>query len=623
MLARAFSSSPLLAIGFGGLVFSIASCGSTPGEAPGETTEHADAAETRDAPSDTLTDSPAADARMNDEKAATPSESDATLDGPFVADDAGSDATLADGEADGAAETTAADADAAVDAGMTAEVVEAGAPLADEVGFIDVPPQNTAAQYPGRMFYVFEAADTDAAHKPLAVFFNGGPGFATSLGLLAYGTARYTLDDTQPAAPPTANPASWTSFANLLYIDERQVGFSYGLVPAPDAGTAPANALDGGLVDGEGSGAGTADGAASGGVGDAGAGGFVPPACEFTAVEDAADFVRTLIRFLDAHPAIQGAPVMLVGESYGGTRATYMLDLLLRYSTEASRADDALAGEIQAHYDAVFPGQAGSVISTALAKTQFGRAILIQPLVLGGLQITEQQPLLAADPYIGQVLSSEDSYDVRQPAGWSDSLDSNAAAAIANGSSAPLILTEEPSAIPRFGPAARGDAFRVIPTDPEEGMLAADLALTSTVGALGPSDVYLMEPSSACPEPASNADPHSIFYSAGSGNEFLANLFDGVETFITNSRYDSVIYSPAIPALLAAHSFTITMDADAGADSGTERPGGFSVASPLADGGFGNAHVRFPPYTDSGHMVAVSQSQDLHDDVVAWMASTP
>ncbi|HSY21925.1 MAG TPA: hypothetical protein VK841_07415 [Polyangiaceae bacterium] len=47
------------------------------------------------------------------------------------------------------------------------------------------------------------------------------------------------------------------------------------------------------------------------------------------------------------------------------------------------------------------------------------------------------------------------------------------------------------------------------------------------------------------------------------------------------------------------------------------------MASPLADGGFGNAHVRFAPYTNSGHMVAVSQPQDLHDDVMAWTASTP
>src|SRR5260221_8760337 len=68
----------------------------------------------------------------------------------------------------------------------------ASPPLVAEAGFIDLPPQPTQATYSARMFYVFQPADTDAAHKPLAVFFNGGPAFPTSMGLLAYGTGRVT-----------------------------------------------------------------------------------------------------------------------------------------------------------------------------------------------------------------------------------------------------------------------------------------------------------------------------------------------------------------------------------------------------------------------------------------------
>ncbi|MGA2451349.1 MAG: hypothetical protein ABTD50_22045 [Polyangiaceae bacterium] len=476
-----------------------------------------------------------------------------------------------------------------------ADAGDASSTLTDEVGFIDVPRQNTAATYPARMFYVFEVADSEPAQKPLAVFFNGGPGFATSLGLLSYGTARYTLDQANPDAGPTLNPASWTSFANLLYIDERQVGFSYGL--DPDGGL-DWLAMEGGTygVDSDGG------------------------PCTFAPVEDAADFVRTILRFLDAHPALQAAPVILVGESYGGTRGTYILDLLLRYTTEAARADSSLQAEIQAHYDAIFPSEAGTTIDVALAKTQFGRAVFIQPLVAGDVQYDEEQSLIGSDPYLAPYFAAGplflDPYDIQKDAGWSDGLDKAAATALSEASNATLLLTQDPRAIPRLGPSARTTAFRILPADPENGMPAANTALAALVGPLRPQDDYVMEPSSAC------ATPFDVIYSqVGSGDEFLSNLQAGVSTFITNARYDAVIYSPAIPALIAAHT-SDTVATDPVPDSGVARPGGFTVTFAMTDGGSPSADVRFPPYTSSGHMVAITQPQDLHDDVVEWIAQT-
>jgi hypothetical protein len=452
-----------------------------------------------------------------------------------------------------------------------------GADLHDEAGFLDVPPQAHGAPYPGRMFYVFEVADHDPAHRPLAVFLAGGPGFPSSLDLVPYGTGRATLDPSMPSGtPPHANPASWTSFANVLFVDERQSGFSYEI-----GGAAPSPADGGG--------------------------------CAFSPIDDAADAVHAVLRFLDAHRALQGAPVILVGQSYGGTRVTLMLDLLLRYATESARVDAALLGEVKAHYDAVFPDHAGTVIPPALAATQFGRAVLLQPLLVGGVQVTTQAQLIVGDAYVGNVASDRDVYDVRQPQGWSHALDESAATALADPTGATQLLAVDPRSIPRLGPAARSGAFRIaVPESP--GALLANTALTAALGPLGPSDQYLVYPSTACPVDG------SLFMGPGSGNELIANLRGGVRTFISDARYDSVIYAPAIPAVLRQ---VATVVVDTSPRPGVARPGWFTVSFPQGGGPGPAIEVRFPPYDDSGHFVAVAEPQHLHDDVAAWLGAEP
>jgi hypothetical protein len=431
------------------------------------------------------------------------------------------------------------------------------------------------------MFYVFEVADEDPGHRPLAVFLAGGPGYPSSLALVPYGTARATLDPSTPSdVAPRPNAASWTSFANVLFIDERQSGFSYELGPPVDAGATP--------------------------PGDAGT-------CAFSPIDDAADHVRVLLRFLDGHPALQAAPVILVGQSYGGTRATLMLDLLLRYPGEAKRADPALEGEIQAHYAAVFPDHAGAPIAPALAVTQFGRAVLLQPLVAGGIQDTVQAPLIKADPYVGGVSSSQDPYDVRQPQGWSQALDESAARALGDPVGATTLLAADPRSIPRLGPAERVEAFRLAVPD-TAATTATDAALTAALGPLVAGDRYLVYPCTVCPTGASLAE------GTGAGNEFIANLMGGVRTFISDARYDSVIYSPAIPAVLQEVG-TVTLDT--APRPGVARPGWFTVRFPQ-NGATGPAiEVRFPPYVDSGHFVTVAEPQHLHDDVAAWLDAAP
>src|SRR4051812_1042596 len=97
------------------------------------------------------------------------------------------------------------------------------AQVATAAGFVDVPAQAHGANYPARMFYSLMPAETDRADRPLFVFFNGGPGGATSGGLLPWGTAPLRLSiDSEGLSP---NPARFTQLGDALYIDQRQTGF--------------------------------------------------------------------------------------------------------------------------------------------------------------------------------------------------------------------------------------------------------------------------------------------------------------------------------------------------------------------------------------------------------------
>jgi pimeloyl-ACP methyl ester carboxylesterase len=412
------------------------------------------------------------------------------------------------------------------------------------------------------MFYAFRPADQDAEHKPLAVFFNGGPGFPTSFGLLAFGTGPMTLDAATMSATPVPNAASWSRFANLLYLDERMAGFSYGL------------------------------------------GATMLPTCVMSEQEDAGDFVRSLLAFLDGHQAIRANPVVVVGESYGGIRATRMLDILLRYSTEAPPAGTDLQTLIQAHYDAVFPSMAGLTIPEATAATQFGAQVLIEPVVLGDVQMMEQTNIISMDPYVGNVPASQDPYDVRQPMSYEDAIDSLVLGAMSTASSAASLIGVPLASIPRLGPSARQGAFHPN-LDPVNGVAQANVALTALLGALGGQDEYVALFGRQCPTPTDWMDP-------AVANLFAKNLLS-VRTFITHARYDQVVYTPAIPAAFQNAGWTVAIDSAPRA--GVVNPGWFTVTSMGQ-----STEIRWPPYDSSGHMVAMTEGAELATDVQGWLA---
>ncbi|MCA9691737.1 MAG: hypothetical protein KC636_19185, partial [Myxococcales bacterium] len=244
--------------------------------------------------------------------------------------------------------------------------------LAPEAGFAELEPidfvlgegdEATALRSsPARLFYSFHPASDDPCGKPLILLFNGGPGIGSEL-LLTSGTTATLLAE---SGALVENPSPWTALGNLLFVDARVAGLSYSLMDDPSDSAARAAEFS---------------------------------LANFNVYLDAADFARALLRFLADHEPLTRNQVMIVGESYGGTRATLLLHLLLfhaQYRDGARRYQDpALVDEIEAHLAGVFREE--DTFPPDRVAAQFSHAALIQPLVAGEPQLLQSGVLLEAD----------------------------------------------------------------------------------------------------------------------------------------------------------------------------------------------------------------------------------
>lgn len=438
---------------------------------------------------------------------------------------------------------------------------DAAPALRAEAGFIEVPQGGVGANWRARMFFSFRPAEVDGA--PLLVFFNGGPGTPTSRLLMSYGTGPMTLDpEANVSSGPVENPHSWTRFANLLYLDERMAGFSYGLRSTR---------------------------------GD-------PPCIEdrHTHLQDAADFVYALLEFLDTHSQLTDREVVLVGESYGGTRAALMLHLLHHHAAEP---DPPIVGmgslrprvpwleeRVRDHY--------GGARTPDEVAVQFGSMVLIQPDFAGEHQSAISGPLADADPDVGGDLDGRDDYDVRQRDDFSSMLKHRAVESLLDPDRLEMLLGVSLGEVRGLGAADREDAFR---WRDGEGAAHGD-DLTAALGDLGPGDTYYMARQLAC---------HRSLADFGEANAFVSVLGRS-DVLITNARWDRVVYTEALPAVFASMGVTITLDSSAPA--GAARPGVLHVvAADLS------TSIRFPTY-DAGHAVTVTAGRELGEDVAAWLA---
>ncbi len=535
--------------------------------------------------------------------------------------------------------------------------------IQNEAGFVDIEPITFYFHYGSyfsrlahqssraRIWYSFQAADKRSEDKPLFVFFNGGPGSATSSGLMSMYTGRFTLDnsiDSGGGDHYIPNHVSWTSMGNLLYVDARQAGFSYNQMMFANDYNARFREFN---------------------------------SQNFNCFFDAADFIRVVLRFLGDHPQLKDNPVIIVGESYGGTRALTMLHILLNYADYGNGQemfqDPALSQEIQAHYDVVFPHYRGQVVPPEVIVGQFGHQILIQPTCSFGYhqQITEEifnrpgsviyqigeevgipyDPDIYEDPYtfVSEV-AGRDLYIYPKPRNWLGGFFGNAGTLLRFTQNLNLVTGVDVTAIPELYASERSNAYRIFDTEydfelmPDDDvdpvtkyhfLVSARLEapsvrqepgdMTAVFGTLQPWDHYFIRTNYHANWAFHVLNVAKVrgyevhYYDNRFGRMFLKNIAY-VETFITNARYDLVVYTPALPESLARHEDILASVQHVKRSSvGEERPGKIILnyrSSAFPDiQGLDTRVIRFPIYSESCHAVSLTQPEDFFADVSSWL----
>ncbi len=496
--------------------------------------------------------------------------------------------------------------------GCGSEAQDTTATLTTEAGFIEIEPIDYAlhggstpyfaTSSRARLFYSFHPADEGPEDKPLLVVYSGGPGASTGI-LLGGNTAPMTVDPARTGDREVVKSASsWTAFANVLHVDARGAGLSYGIVKgADDPSIREAEITE----------------------------------RNYNPWLDAADVVRVTLRFLGAHPKLARSRVVLAGESYGGLRTEVMLHLLHhpeRYELgTAVYFDPMLADEIRAHF-----ASAGTT-----AKVQLDRAIFLQPRLTSpeqqaaaGLALEEEgSPMyllqdpngyipckdksIACSPYPNAVEHlahiGRDIYDLRKPAGDEFARYAALGERLSDPGALRQVLGVELESIPLLRASERGDAYRLVDAE------STSEPMEATLGELPPYDRYFaMELFGLLGAPFVNAKLQSLGLDRTNsryGRLFLEDLLD-VRAFITNASFDVAIWTPSLPEALAMYTGDVaavhrgdesfTLDFVAGA---FDAPAGTSRT------------ITFPTYAASGHSIALDEPDKLAGDIAAFLAT--
>jgi len=426
--------------------------------------------------------------------------------------------------------------------------------LAAEAGYIEVPggEYTTMGEVrlspTQRVFYSFQPADESPEQRPLAVFFNGGPGASTTSGLMVLNTGPLTLDPAHTGdGEITENEHSFSRAYNLLYVDAPGTGFSY------------AQPL---------------------------ANGDTPPHL-FDMDREAGVFNHVLLFFLRHHAALANNEVLLVGESYGATRAVQMARQLHNpeslLEADSPYGDAALYCALQAHFasrgllDASEP--ATSELDVTDIASQFGHLVLIQHYLLGFLQPQHSvfdTSACVADPA---------PYQCDEPLGYSEALDAELVRRLLTPEHLELMLGTDPTTIAWLDPALRSPAYAVA----------------------GESDVYV----------SLRSFEDAVGYRNRHGTDTLVE-FAGMlpylkKVLLTAAKRDLVVDAHSIVRMFEDGGLATEEHDDL--PEGSPRPGLVSVD--LGEGRV--AQLRMPQYETAGHMVTLRAPGELFDDVVEWM----
>ena len=507
--------------------------------------------------------------------------------------------------------------------------------VAAEAGFFEIQGEDYVAEGvtrtspTHRIWYSFQPAWPTPKDMPLVVFFNGGPGAATSAYLFSFNTGPTTLDPNVAGSSQIVyNPNTWTKFANLLYIDAPATGFSY---PRTYNGKQQSVGND---ID-----------------------------------RDAGIFLSVLTRFLIRHPMVQYNPVILGAESYGGTRATLMLKYLYGYATLQTGAyrDTQVYNDLGSYFNAVLKTTTPSAKQIA---ARFSNQALIEPAVAGRHQMNEDTtnlncaaPLTACTtkypstcpkacylsgydpgknpPSTGTLIQPTcDPYNCDKPntlwpayEEWGADLEKTAGDNLNIVANLNKALGVDARTIEWMKAANRTDAY-----GREDGTSSTDMVLAFG-DLLSNTDSYFVQQNSdvfcgyyGCGAPAptpkqpwtplnharqwDDYPPYGPDTGADTGADFLNNVLNGTAAFITVAKYDAVIESPSAASGLddvCSAGQSVVYNATTPTDI-PARPGAALITYSATQ----KQSVTMPTSYNSGHTVSMRAPADLLADVLQW-----
>jgi len=461
---------------------------------------------------------------------------------------------------------------------------------------------------PARMWYSFQPADENPEDKPIFVFFNGGPGSSTVI-LMGFNTGKRTLDPGFTGGEPfSEHDANWTRFGNLLYVDARQTGFSYDLTD------------------------------------DLSYEYFSDEYSErnFNPMIDGADFVKTVLRFLDKHPELKDNEVIITGESYGGTRSAAMLNMLLFYSEYDENSlffDEDLNAEIEEHFQEIYPEYEGKEVPPEAVAKQFARQIQIQPFFYGWnqyklegdlldkpgspiYQIAEEEgeeyvPCATEDVEAGQCFQHDhaiefvqnkggrDPYCYSRENGWNTEIYSTVLENLLNVQIFEQFLGVEAEDVSLMFNEERANAIRTT-----RNYYMPEKSFKETFGELGEFDTYFIPLNTDVNRAfsANNIDYFKTWY----GEMFIENLVY-MDTFITQAAKDLVVYTAAIPLCMIESDYVSNVIVDDNSFQVHFASDAFDFDVPS------DKRVAFPLYSESGHAVTMFEPEKFADDVEKWL----
>jgi hypothetical protein len=259
------------------------------------------------------------------------------------------------------------------------------------------------------------------------------------------------------------------------------------------------------------------------------------------------------------------------------------------------RVAPGLRERIRAHFELAFER---SELTPEEVAAQFGWQVLIQPSLSAERQNALGDFFSAHDPDFSSRRNDADTYDVRLTVSESSAVSQRVARTLRNPAMLELLLGIELDRISGLSSFERSGAFRMLNSgeanySPDElDFLEAELR--AQLGDLAVIDAYFLPSMTPCGIFASNEATLAAFKDVAARSH----------TFITNARWDLIVYTEALPWVLDA-------ELDLSLPEGAARPGVLWL---------GDKPIRFPTY-EAGHAVTMTAAAQLGEDLRAWLAS--